>query len=118
VNWNSNLADLRSFDWFGQVADWNYPDDSGRILRVRFRGEIIVRLLDDFPLSTETKPDELRGLVPHHFAYLVAGHPFHAAQSEAWKAMHREPEHYQFLTGNTCMDVISTSAPTFEMRMG
>jgi hypothetical protein len=114
VTRKSHLVDLRSFDWQAKVADWDFPDDSNRILRVRFFGSIIVRILDDFPLSTETASEDWEGLVRDHFAYLVEGDAFFAAQSESWKTLEGATRHYRFLTGNTCMDVISSSPPTFE----
>lgn len=103
----SHLADLRSFDWHAQVAEWDFPDDTKRILRVRFSGSIIVRMLDDFPLSTETDPEDWHGAVRDNFAYLVEGDAFYAAQSASWKAAVGLVQHYRFLTGNGCMDVIS-----------
>lgn len=116
VEWDSHLADLRFFDWQENVAEWDHPDDK-RILRVRFFGSVIVRMLDDFPLSTETSPDEWEGLVSDHFAYQVEGDPFHATQSDTWKAIEGPTQHYRFLTGNGCMDVISSNPPTFETEL-
>ncbi|WP_126174411.1 hypothetical protein [Altericroceibacterium xinjiangense] len=113
VTWDSYLADLRSFDWHANVAEWDFPDEK-RVLRVRFFGSVIVRILDDFALSTETDPAEWKGLVRDHFAYLVEGDAFHAAQSEGWKSVEGPTQHYRFLTGNACMDVVCSRPPTFE----
>jgi hypothetical protein len=52
--------------------------------------------------------------VRDHFAYLVEGDPFYAAQSGLWKAHEGATQHYRFVTGNGCMDVVSSSPPTFE----
>jgi hypothetical protein len=113
VTWESHLADLRSFNWHANMAEWDFPDGK-RILRVSFSGAVIVRILDDFPLSTESDPEAREGLVRDHFAYLVEGDPFYAAQSADWKAHAGSTKHYRFVTGNACMDIISSSSPTFE----
>jgi hypothetical protein len=47
---------------------------------------VIVRILDEMPLSIETDPSASQGLVPNHFAYRVEGAPFSVSQSEAWQA--------------------------------
>jgi hypothetical protein len=53
VEWESHLADLCSFDWQSKVAEWRIPDEPSVVLKVSFSGPLIVRMLDDFPLSTE-----------------------------------------------------------------
>ena len=116
---DADQADLLSFDWHRKTAAFVTSADDC-ILEVGFsEASVIVRLLDELPLSTETNPDEDVGLVPHHFAYRVEGHPFSNAQSELWKEVESAhgstPEHYRFLTGNGCLDVISSEPPTFRL---
>jgi hypothetical protein len=93
-------------------ADFLLRDDTERALRVNFDCPTIVRLLDDMPLSTEQHPSELEGIVPYHFAYEVRGHPFLLSQSPVWTDQFR-PTHYQFLTGDGCMDVLAPGQPKF-----
>lgn len=116
VKWQSHLADLIAFDWHCGTADWEIPGEPPQILSVRFHGSIIVRLLDEFALSTETTPDEWHGLVKDHFAYRVEGDVFHESQSRAWEQVEGPTQHYLFITGNTCMDVIAANPPSFVIR--
>ena len=112
---DADHADLLSFDWQRQTAVFATSDDD-RMLEVSFLGwQVIVRMLDEFPLSTESDPKDWVGLVPHHFAYRVEGDPFLAAQSEAWCIVESSPKHYRFQTGNGCLDVISSGEPTFAL---
>lgn len=115
VFWNSNLADLRYFDWQSQMAEWAFPDGKS-LVRVWFgAADLIVRILDEFPLSTENEAQERHGLVPHNFAYLVEGDPFLTSQSKVWRELDGPVQHYCFLTGNGCMDAITSSTPRFEI---
>ena len=112
---NADDADLLSFDWLRETATFATSDDD-RLLEVSFLGsDVIVRMLDDFPLSPESGPDDWVGLIPHHFAYRVEGDPFFKAQSGAWREVVGSPKHYRFLTGSGCLDVISSGVPTFRL---
>lgn len=111
----SHLADLRSFDWAAKAAEWVYPDGKS-ILRVQFSGMLIVRILDDFAMSEDMNSGQHQGLVGEHFAYVVEGDAFNAAQSESWKTVAGSTRHYRFITGNGCMDVISDAPPTFHTQ--
>ena len=93
------------------AADFIYDD--GRNLRVAFRGDCIVRILDEFALSTEDDGGAEEGLVSNNFAYLVEGSKFFEAQSEAWKLAFPSVKHYRLITGNGCMDVLSSHSPTY-----
>src|SRR5690348_3757464 len=104
--------DLMSFNWDDGIATFRLPND--RILHVLFPGEVIVRMLDELALSTEDRPSERHGLVPHHFAYRVSGHPFLSAQSGVWQEVISDAGpvmHYRFLTGGGCLDVLSSCEP-------
>ena len=110
-------ADLFRFDWQDNVAIFATHDEAV-LVRVLFGNEPIVRLLDEFALSTEAGGAMSDGLVPHHFAYRVEGDPFLAAQSEVWRE-HMSPrqpmQHYRFITGNGCLDAVAAQAPTFQV---
>jgi hypothetical protein len=110
---DSDHADLLRFDWRTGTAEFMMHDDA-RILTVSFDADVIVRMLDEFPLSTESSSAEWSGLVPHHFAYRLEGDPFYEAQSEAWRSVQGSPpRHYRFLTGAGCLDVITVAVPRF-----
>jgi hypothetical protein len=111
----ASLSDLATFQWDtnGIVADFILPGDDAHVLRVSFDRQCIVRLLDEMPLSTEVDHRLNEGLVPDHFAYIVRGAEFARIQSSSWKEISGEPEHYQFVTGWACMDVISSDKPSF-----
>jgi len=112
VKFDCVSSDLLHFDWQNKSADFSIPDDEEHVLRVRFANDVIVRMLDEMPLSIETDPSASRGLVPHHFAYRVEGAPFGENQPEAWAALGRL-QHYQFVTGWGCVDVLTTGEPEF-----
>jgi hypothetical protein len=108
---DSDRADLRLFNWQTATAEFTMLDDE-RVVAISFDADVIVRMLDEFPLSTEDDPDDRAGIVPHHFAYRVEGDPFYEAQSETWRSLQGSPpRHYRFLTGAGCLDVISTAIP-------
>ncbi|MBB4394864.1 hypothetical protein [Bradyrhizobium sp. ERR14] len=117
VTFDCDESDLLSIRWEVEclVADFLLPATEKRSLRVRFDGATIVRLLDEMPLSTEEQPTRNEGLVPRHFAYRVDGAVFADAQSATWKKVHRPVQHYQFITGWGCMDVLSGVEPSFEI---
>ena len=113
---DADQADLVSFDWQLKVATFDIVDDDRRF-EVSFpnNGSVIVRMLDEFPLSTESKPAEWTGLIPHHFAYRVIGDAFLEAQSEAWRTVEQNPTHYRFVTGAGCRDVVTSGEPHFRL---
>lgn len=109
-------SDLIAINWRpGSLsADFILPGISSHVVRVRFNDATIVRLVDEFPLSTE-QDTETEGLVSRHFAYRVEEAVFAATQSEAWKVNFHPARHYRFITGWGCMDVLSKAAPSFEI---
>ena len=98
ITFDTASSDLLGFDWQSQCADFVIPGDEHNVLRVSFSSDVIVRMLDEMALSTETDPACWEGLVPSHFAYRVEGDSFPEAQSEAWK-YRSSVEHYRFITG-------------------
>lgn len=113
VSFDCSGSDLSAMKWTPRSLSADFFLDTEKALRVRFAEQTIVRVLDEFALSTEhgTKT----GLVPRHFAYRVEGSPFADAQSEAWKVVNNPVCHYQFITGWGCLDVLSKAVPTFEV---
>ena len=109
-------SDLLAISWKvnSLSADFILPDVEGHVLRVRFNGATIVRLLDEMPLSTE-QGTKNEGLVARHFAYRVENSTFADTQSEAWKHVFGPVCHYEFITGSGCMDVLSEAKPSFEV---
>lgn len=115
VSFDTELSDLLGFDWQNRYADFIIPQDQKNVLRVSFRNAVIVRMLDEMPLSTESDLTSWKGLVPGHFAYRVEGDVFLAAQSELWKDVGRLLEHYRFMTGFGCLDVVTSFPPDFSV---
>jgi hypothetical protein len=111
----ASVSDLVDFRWDtkGIRADFIIPGDNAHLLRVIFDRECIVRLLDEMPLSTEDDDSATEGLVPENVAYIVEGAVFSRTQSEAWKLANPSTTHYRFITGWTCMDVLSSAVPSF-----
>jgi hypothetical protein len=111
--WNdADHADLRGFDWRTKTAEFSIWNDN-RIVEVSFPDSVIVRMLDEFPLGTEDGLEDREGLVPHHFAYRVEGDPFLNAQSETWRDVFGPVQHYRFITGAGCLDVVANGVPHF-----
>ncbi|WP_206073839.1 hypothetical protein [Mesorhizobium sophorae] len=110
-------SDLLEFRWTDDavVADFIIPGDEHHVLRVLFTNPVIIRILDEMPLSTEDESTPKEGNVPHHFAYRVEGAVFETTQSETWKFTQQPATHYRFLTGWTCLDVLSAKEPTFQV---
>jgi hypothetical protein len=117
VSIKASASDLLAFQWQtnGIVADFVIPNDEAQMLRVSFDRPCIVRLLDEMPLSTEDDETPNEGLVPEHFAYRLEGARFANLQSASWKEISGPVTHYQFVTGWTCMDVLTGSSPTFSI---
>ncbi len=111
----SSLSDLVDLRWRdrGLTADFLIPEDKTHVLRVRFEKLEIVRILDEMPLSTESEITANEGLIPEHFAYSVEGALFWESQSEALKIVYPSLRHYRFITGWTCLDVLSDREPSF-----
>jgi hypothetical protein len=110
---DGSQSNLLCFNWLDATADFIIPDDPDHVLRVRFLSAVIVRMLDETPLSTETNPDTWEGLIPRHFAYRVEGALFAETQSEVWKLMEGDFSHFRFVTGAGCLDVLCSSEPEF-----
>lgn len=111
-------SDLRELRWTDDtvVADFTIPGDEHNVLRVLFANHsVIIRILDEMPLNTENEGAPKEGLVPHHFAYRVEGATFEKTQSETWKFTQHPATHYRFLTGWTCLDVLSAKEPVFQV---
>lgn len=112
----SSMSDVLEFRWTKNrriTADFIIPGDEKNAVRVQFERVEIVRLLDEMPISTEFDETADEGLVPDHLAYSVDGTTFWQTQSDALKTVHPRLRHYRFITGWTCIDVISETAPTF-----
>ncbi|MGP6156083.1 MAG: hypothetical protein ACLPYS_00865 [Vulcanimicrobiaceae bacterium] len=108
-------SDLAAFHWVrsGIVADFIIPRASRSRFRVAFERAEIVRILDEMTLSTESEATPNDGLVKEHFGYFVEGAAFFNHQSEAFKQVFKAVKHYRFITGWTCLDVISSCEPRF-----
>lgn len=104
-------SEMKSLLWRdrGIVADFNIPQ-SHNVLRVQFDHVHVLRVLDEMLISTENEPGS-EGLVPNHFAYRVEGSLFWSSQSEVVREANPDAKHYRFITGWTCLDVISDRAP-------
>ncbi|WP_426411363.1 hypothetical protein [Bradyrhizobium ganzhouense] len=109
----TSLSDLIALSWEDQgiSADFAIPEDALRALTVRFNRTHVVRILDEMALSTEDVDTPSVGLIAEHFAYLVDDSLFWKSQSEALKLVHTNARHYRFVTGWTCLDVISGEEP-------
>lgn len=103
-----------AFQWryMGVTADFLLPHDLNHVLRIDFDRQCIIRILDEMPLSCE-EDGPISGLVMNHLAYCVQDSRFAEAQSVAWKDVFGPMIHHRFITGATCLDVLSPVHPTF-----
>jgi len=116
----ASQSDLVNMSWTPTriAADFLVPGEVACLLRVGFDRPCIVRRLDEMPLSTEDD-GPVTGLVSEHLAYEVDGASFARTQSEAWKLACGPVAHFRFVTGWTCMDVLSAARPIFRLvRVG
>jgi hypothetical protein len=98
----------------GLEAEFYISEDASKRLRVTFSHVEITRTLDEMPLSTE-ETERSVGLVADHFAYEAVDTHFWRSQSSAFKIAAKDLKHYRFITGWTCLDVISRHPPTFSI---
>ncbi len=98
------------------TADFRIPADTPRFLRVEFEDIDVMRVLDEMPLSTEEAAEE-EGLVSEHFAYTVEGSLFWNSQSDVLTS-YDGLQHYRFITGWRCLDVLSRRQPRFSIVTG
>ena len=119
VKFDCARSDLLHIDWNANalVAIFSLPDDT-RDVRIRFEGMTIIRVLEEFALSTEIDVSEVEGLVLHHFAYRVEGSTFAATQSKVWMEAFGPVTHYEFITGSGCLDVLSCHEPSYDVMPG
>ncbi len=115
----TSVSNLDSLQWKDSTvqADFTFRPDDRKLIRVICEDVEIFRVLDEMPLSTENDtPND--GLVREHFAYRVEGARFFLSQSEALFLTVKSLHHYQFITGWTCLDIISKNQPiiTIETR--
>jgi hypothetical protein len=94
------------------VADFLIPGDDSSVLRVQCDRVHIIRVLDEMPLSTEAEDTPNEGLVADHFAYAVESSAFWRTQSDTFKTVFQGAQHYRFITGWTCLDVIAELPPS------
>ena len=97
------------------MADFSIPGDDQRALRVEFEMVEMIRTLDEMPLSTEGENTANEGTVAEHFAYSVDGASFWNQQSETFKSVFTKVRHFRFITGWTCLDVISAGEPSLSV---
>ena len=117
VSLTASQSDMVAFSWSpnGIFADFIIPADPASALRVTFSKQCIVRLLDEMPISTEDDNGPRRGFIEEEFAYRVEDSAFAVAQSDAWTHVFAPVSHWRFITGWTCMDVLSGGSPSFSV---
>jgi hypothetical protein len=116
VSMKSSLSTLDRLVLRGDAleADFYIPEEANKRLRVAFPHVEITRTLDEMPLSTE-ESEKWVGLRADHFAYEVVDAHFWRSQSSTFKIALKNLKHYVFITGGTCLDVISRHHPTFSI---
>ena len=107
-------SDLLCFDWTESSEDFLIPDDKARVLRVAFRNDVVARMLDEMALSVALQSKEIVGFIANHFAYRVEGDSFWRTEIESWVYVH-PVEHYRFVTGGGCLDVLTSFPPAFTL---
>lgn len=80
-------------------------------VRIAFSHVELFRVIDDMHLPLEEADSLTMGHISNHFAYRIEGSPFWAPQREAFEAVLPGSTHYRFVTGGSCLDVISRDQP-------
>lgn len=110
----SDILDFRLREGRKVEADFLVPGDAEGLLRLRLDSVEVLRLLDEMAISTEMDTPTV-GLVQDNLAYEVTGSTFWEQQSEALKITRPNLRHYRFITGWTCLDVLTEATPLFEI---
>jgi hypothetical protein len=114
VQFDTLLSGIHSIDWAPLASTLEfYIPESDNVLKIAVNGMAVIRVLDEFHVSTEDIPEDRHGMVPCHFAYEVSGHVLKDVQSVY---LRENGTHYQFITGSGCADVISEQPPSFTVR--
>lgn len=93
------------------VADFSVGESS-QYVRVDFPHVEIVRVIDEVYIPLEEAAAKVVGHIAGHFAYRIVGSSFWAPQREAFQVYLPGSEHYLFVTGGSCLDVISRFEPS------
>lgn len=83
-------------------------------VKVYFPHVDIFRVIDDMHLPFEEMDILTTGHVSDHFVFRVEGAPFWASQQELLQDLRPETKHFRFVTGGSCLDVISCHEPVIE----
>jgi hypothetical protein len=106
--------DLLTVSWAPWGACLEFCSVSAKtVLSIAFEGMVVVRLLDEYHISTEDDPTQRHGIIGNQFSYTVVGHPLMQLQSSA---LREDGAHYLFLTFNGCADVFSETPPIIAVR--
>ena len=111
IDLKADGSDMAALYWRHRtvVADFFIPQDSFSHLRIRFGDALIMRVVDEMAISTEER--STKGLVKDHLAYRVEDSHFWETQSETFRFVHKNADHYRFVSAGMCLDVISHTAP-------
>lgn len=82
------------------------------LLRVTFKKAEIIRIVDDLALLDE-EDDSTEGVGPKFFGYSVVGAAFWKANAATIAKSEKPMTHYRFITLNSSVDIIASSAPHF-----
>jgi hypothetical protein len=96
---------LTSFAFF---AEFSNPHMLG-VLRISFKKAEIYRVVDSLAmLDVETTPIDGK-VETYHFGYTVENAAFALQFGEKIFASEKPMTHYRFITGDSCLDVITSS---------
>ncbi|MBP1848524.1 hypothetical protein J2046_006820 [Rhizobium petrolearium] len=79
-------------------------------LRIAFQKIEIMRIVDDLPLL-DLEDEQTSGILQHHFGYVVSDAAFWRANERTIERSVNPMTHYRFITGNSCVDIISSASP-------
>lgn len=94
------------------TIDFIVPKNDEMILRARCGGTEVIRVLDEFALSTEKDTPET-GRVANQLFYFVENAMFFESLAPVIRKRGVELRHFQFVTAGGCVDVLASEDPTF-----
>ncbi|MFK4768987.1 hypothetical protein [Rhizobium sp. ZW T2_16] len=81
------------------------------LVKLVFPHVVLFRVIEELHLPLEESDIPRVGAIANHFAYKIQGSPFWAAQREVFETALPGSEHYRFVTGGQCLDVVSRDQP-------
>jgi hypothetical protein len=115
-DWGDWSAERDEWGWITDklTAEFGLGSDFSEFVRIEFEGPMIFQVLDETWESLASDSTRWIGDLTT-FAREVIGHEY-AALNSLFFSLNGGGKHYQFVTGEACLDVIARSEPRASMH--